>query len=319
MAGRKQKIKNWCKIIWPVLIIACKVAGFILLLLVVIAVPVAGGGFLLSMDKHHECYREFLIEHYFIRNNYYDGKTWLSVAATLVGAVISATPGLMCGILALWQTHRLHQVEAKYHRPVFEIKKVEAVFVRISRICNEDVSFNSRGRHCVREAERCEFDWWIDLKIDLLSNSGLAIKDMKIDSVVFGFPNTDIEQMYKLILSEDKDDVVEARSFVRDMKDDQTVYTLQWSLCPFIKLKCKDKERLEKGICEFVYYSEGKMLEYSCMELKVNMSLDYEYKEKKKMRCLLKVAFDSEHSKLLAQSKVVTKYESVNGYFTYEV
>lgn len=56
-----------------------KLWGVLLIVLLLLFVPVGGSLFLLSMDKYHDCYQNFIIDHYLKGNNYYDGTAWLSV------------------------------------------------------------------------------------------------------------------------------------------------------------------------------------------------------------------------------------------------
>lgn len=47
-----------------------------------------------------------------------------AAAATLIGAAISAVPGIMFGIVALRQTWKVHELESRYHRPNFHVKNI---------------------------------------------------------------------------------------------------------------------------------------------------------------------------------------------------
>lgn len=172
MTGRKQQF--WCKRVFSVIMIIF--AGIAVVIMVLM--PFFGGLFLLSIDRYHECYRDFIINNWLEGDNYYDGELWFSAAATFIGAVISAVPGLMCGIFALVQTQRLHRLEARYHRPAMEIEKIGFSFVKISNIRDDSGvlrmdEFDIRQRSGVYEANEQSSKWWIDLEIVLYSNNGI--------------------------------------------------------------------------------------------------------------------------------------------------
>lgn len=291
----------------------------------VVVLPLMGSFFLLSMDKFHVFYRDIVIDYGLKQDNYYDGEIWVSVAATLIGAVVSAAPGLACGILALIQTKRLHNLEARYHRPVLDVERVGLTFVKLSHFRNEEGNLcidvpDSRQRNGVYEADKQSSAWWIDLEVVLFSNSGITTKDMEIESVTVVFPKAGPDKVYKLCLLEPDRNLVEIRGFKRGIRDGHTVYTLPWSLYPCQMKPQASKSDFERCISEFVFYSsEGCNPRYSCMELAIEMNVDYEYGEGEKTRGLLKVLFDAGCSESLEQSPSVINNMSDNGYFTYEV
>lgn len=86
----------------------------------VFALTLLGVMVLVYTDKHYACLRYVLVK-ILGTENHFDGGLWFSAEATIVGAFISAIPGLMCGILAYTQTERLQK-----RRKVFE--KIRDVF-----------------------------------------------------------------------------------------------------------------------------------------------------------------------------------------------
>lgn len=292
----------------------------------ILSVPFFCGLFLVCMDRYHECFREFFINTWLKGDNYYDGELWFSAAATFAGAVISAAPGLMCGIFALVQTHRLHKSEARYHRPAMEIEKIGFSFVKISNIRDDSGvlrmdEFDIRQRSGVREANEQMSKWWIDLEIILFSNNGIPIKNMEIESVTFAFPDTKTNDEYELKPVAFDGNTARIRCFARNIKDGRAIYTLSWSLHPFKKFKPEDKKTdFEQCISEFVFYNcEGWDSRYLHLDLSVNMNVDYEYKDKQKTKCMLRAVFNAECSKCSEKSRNIIVNQSSDGYFTYEV
>ncbi len=299
---------------------------FLACIVILVIVLALGSILLLNIDKHHECYRNFIIKNCLKRDNYYDGEIWFSAAATLIGALISAVPGLMCGILALVQTQRLHSLEARYHRPMMEIEKAGLSFVKLRNIRDDNdilriKDFDMRQRYGVYEAEKQSSEWWIDLELVLFSNNGIAVKNMDIESVTFAFPDADYDQEYELRLAPLDGNAARTRKFERNKQGERAVYTLTWSLNPFVPFKQCDKQSgFPQSINEFVFYKrEGRNSEYSHMNLSVKMNVDYEYREEKKPQCWLKAVFDAKGLECSERNKDVWGIESTDGYFTYEV
>ncbi|MBD5513916.1 MAG: hypothetical protein HDR06_04475 [Lachnospiraceae bacterium] len=314
-----------------------KLWGVLLIVLLLLFVPVGGSLFLLSMDKYHDCYQNFIIDHYLKGNNYYDGTAWLSVTATLIGALISAVPGLVCGILAMVQTQRLHRLEARFHRPALEIENVELSFARLDHIYKNDKwfleGFDMRQRFSVNQARNQSSAWWVDLKADLFLNNEIAVRDMKIESVTFSFlqafpdedSNEDSGKEYKLSLLPPSHNATVIRSFERKLKNGHAAYTLLCGLNPFV-LETSDKEAdFNESIDQFAYYGDGRDPGFWRMNLSVAMKISYDYMEQDPEPCLLRVAFEADaeanstEKKAFQPNRNIIQKQSANGYITYEV
>lgn len=290
------------------------------LLIVFFVVLIGGSCFLLSMDQCHECYRGFIVKYLLKNGNYYDGKTWFSVAATLIGAVISATPGLMCGIFALVQTQRLHDLEIKYHRPVMRIENVKISFVRVKHVSEENHrlyvdGLDVRQRSGVREAG--DSAWWIDLEAKMYFDNGIAAEDMQIESVTFSFPDAGSGEKYELILEQPERDAKWLRRFERGPAGDRTANTLIWNLTPF---KCKQpdkKQAFEESVRQFAFYHEGRNPRYNNMELSIVINTDFEYGDQMSEQCVLKTFFKAENVRYTGQGGHIIENQSSDGYFTY--
>lgn len=299
---------------------------FLLLIFVLLASPVAVGSLiLLNIDKYHDNCQNFIIRNFLNGNNYYDGTTWFSVSATLVGAVISATPGLICGLFALLQTWRLHKLETRYHHPALETETVELSFAEMDRIYRNGnyfvQDFRARQRYGVIEAKEQKFSWWVDLNAELSLNNDVSLRHIEIESVTFSFPYTDPKREYKLSLSKPRTNTVEIRSFKRTIKDRKTVYVLSYCLNPFILESPAKEDDFNSVIRRFVYYNENQHPDHLHLELSVSMNISYDYTDQKTKKGLLKVLFeaDATDNKEVSKPQNIIKKQSANGYVTYEV
>lgn len=259
-----------------------------------------GSIFLLSIDKYHEFYRT-IVKYFLHKDNYYDGATWFSVAATLVGAAISAVPGLICGVLALVQTQRLHGLEVKTHHPALETEKITLSFAKIDHIFKDGkLSSEILARLARRElsglyeAKKRLSTWWIDLEAVLFSQNEIAVKYMEIESVALAFPDAKPEKSYKLSLKPPDNSRARLRNFSRKIEKGHIVYNLSYCLNPFI-LEPTDEQNAFEGVVEqFCYISESMDPAFLHMELDVHMNVSFEYEGQQTVKCILRIAFDAD-------------------------
>lgn len=304
-----------------------------------------GSVFLLSIDKHPEFYRTIVIC-FLHKDNYYDGEIWFSVAATLVGAVISAVPGLMCGILALVQTHRLHLLEVRTHHPALEAEKITLSFAKIDHIFKDGIlhpeilaRLERRELSGWYEAKKRLSAWWIDLEAVLFSQNEIAVKCMEIESVTLTFPDAKPEKNYKLVLKPPDNSRARLRTFSRKIGNGHIAYTLSYCLNPFTLEPADGKNAFEGAVRQFCYISESWDPALLRMELDVHMNVSFEYEGQQNVKCTLRIAFDaddgltdenkrgtaggekktvSEQDKLVEEGHIIRKI-SYDAYIAYEV
>lgn len=303
--------------------------GISLVILVLLSVPIGESLFLL-IDKYHDCYQNFIIDHHLKGNNYYDTPTWLSVTATLDAALISALPGFIFGFLALLQTWRLHKLEARYHSPALEIECFELNFAETDRIFEGNQyhlsGFDKRQRYGLQEAKKQSSPWWIDMSAQLYVGNGIPIKSMEIESVTFSFPDAGSpKRKYTLSLRESNNLLSGIRRFERTFQNSRAVYTLTWSLNPFVLIPARRKSAFESDIREFVNYNWSHDPGLMRMELTANIIIAYDHADNRTKKCQLRIAFNAnENNKATAANssephKYLFDKESVDGYITYEV
>lgn len=268
-------------------------------LLIILAL---GSSFLLFAYKYCVCFLcLWNIVRYFLK---VDDNTWLSVAATLFGAVISAIPGVICGVLALLQTQRLHKLEMRSHRPVLEVAESTLKFAEIDRtFVNGNLPFEillrtvGREQSGLYEAEKQLAAWWIDLEVIFISKNEISVQDMKIESVTITFPDVKPAKSYELSLVTPNNSRIRIRDFHRAVQSGGIEYKLLYCLNSF-KLKPADaKNAFEDVIRQFCYISESQDPTLMHMELDVHMEVSFEYREHRDEKCMLKIVFDAEGDK----------------------
>ncbi len=259
-----------------------------------------GSIFLLSVDKYYEFYRT-IVRYLLHKDNHYDGEVWFSVAATLVGAAISAAPGLMCGVLALVQTQRLHDLEVRNHHPVLETEKITLSFAKIDHIFKEDklppeilAHLERRELSGLYEAKKQLTAWWIDLEAVLFSQNEIAVKYMEIESVTLTFPDAKPEKSYKLFLESPDNSCARLRTFSRKLGNGHIAYNLSYCLNPFTLEQTDEQNAFESVVSQFCYISESCDPALLHMELDVHMNVSFEYEGQQKVKCTLRIAFDAD-------------------------
>lgn len=312
------------------------------LLLILLAM---GSIFLLSVDKYHEFYRT-IVKYFLHKDNYYNGETWFSVVATLVGAAISAVPGLICGVLALVQTQRLHDLEVRTHRPVLETEKITLSFAKIDHIFKDGklspeilARLARRELSGLYEAKKQLSAWWIDLDAVLFSQNEIAVKHIEIESVTLTFPDAKPEKSYKLFLEPSDNSRARLRTFSRKIGNGHIAYNLSYCLNPFTLEATDEQNAFESVVRQFCYISESWDPAFLHMELDVHMNVSFEYEGQQKVKCMLRIAFDaddgmtaeinrdtasgenktvSEQAKTVEDGHIIRKI-SYNAYISYEV
>lgn len=302
-----------------------------------IATPVLGSLFLLNMDRYHDCFQRFVIRNFIGQKNYYGGEAWFSATATLIGGLISAVPGLMCGILALLQTQRLHKLEARYHRPSLKVKNARFYCAYLEHF-QEEVGGSWNGLEIwqyagTQEALNQPFPWWLHLTVDLSLVNEMSVQHIDIESVTVSFPKAVPPKEYIITLSKSFFDSVAIRSLKRTIENEQAVYVLSYCLNPFIlKPSAVGKERnddLDECLHQFAFWHDGHNPGFPQMELTVAMNLKYDYLDEKTEKCLLRIIFESTaQDKILGRAASASAFgknpnivtiPSTDGYITYEV
>lgn len=303
-----------------------------------IATPILGSLFLLNMDRYHDCFQRFVIRNFIGQENYYGGEAWFSATATLIGGLISAVPGLMCGILALLQTQKLHKLEARYHRPSLRVKNARFYCAYLENF-SKDAGGSWRGLENWQyagalEAQKQSFPWWLHFSAELSLTNEIDVQHVEIESVTVSFPNADPPKEYVLTISKTCSSPAAIRSCKRTVENDQTVYVLSYCLNPFILAPSAAgknlNDDLNESLDQFSYYHNRQNPGFSQMSLAVAMNLKYDYLDQETEKCLLRITFDAMDNDKISNRAAASPQacsknpniiitHSADGYITYEV
>lgn len=280
---------------------------------------------LMAVDKHYTWFRGALVR--FIKaDNHFDGDLWFSAVATLIGGLLSAVPGLMCGLLAYIQTERLHELEDRYHRPGLELDeaKVSVIVLRdkegdlrkstknvLDRL--SQMPYPYRYRMTLEKAIDRQFPFYIVLKTKFHVKNEVTVKRISVRQADFLIG----EKVLKWMLNEKKKNSDEGChkiwEFDKEINPGEAKYTLEWILMPFERKETTDSW---EAMRDFVFYKE--MFNSECRYLRLNVHLDveYEYSARNGTECMLCVDFDGDK---MQQDSVLPENSSCNGYFTYDL
>lgn len=289
---------------------------FIAFLITLCLLGVLGIYILLNADMNYECYRDFVVG-FIKRDNHFDGDLWFSAVATLIGAIISAAPGLICGIFALIQTNRLHKLESRYHRPMLELDMAELKFIRTKN--REDVleyasaRLSERQNSGIREALQQKQKWYIDLQITFFLKNEITIKEIYVQRVIFILNDKEYEIQYSQKADELRKKRHETWDYERQIEEKRVTYLLSWNICSFKKFN--NEAEFWERVIEFANYNEMRNPDYLYMTMRIYINIKYEYGGEQETVNLLKVDYNAMKADL---DKFAVTNKSLNGYFTYE-
>ena len=278
---------------------------------------------LIEADKHYAWFRGVLVR-FLKADNHFDGSLWFSTVATFIGGLISAVPGLMCGLLAYIQTERLHELEDRYHRPGLELDeaKVSIIVLRDKKgdlvkspqyILGELSDMPYRYRRTVEEVIERQDPFYIVIKADFHVKNEVTVKCISVRQVDFLIG----EEALEWVLAGKKGKTAEGHrkiwEFNKRIEQGQTKYTLEWILYPSKK---KATPGFWYAMRDFVMYTDIRNPRFRDLEINVHMDVEYEYSGRSGTECILRVEFDG--SKMQQVSALQENY-SCNGYFAYDI
>jgi len=268
MGGRRSSIPWWVRVFLFALVV---VFFFLFSFLILIAV-----------DKHYAWFRSVLVR-FLKADNHFDGSLWFSTAATFVGGLISAVPGLMCGLLAYIQTERLHELEDRYHRPGLELDeaKVSIIVLRDKKgdlvkspkcILGELSDMPYRYRRTVEEVIERQYPFYVVIKADFHVKNEVTVKRISVRQVDFLIG----EEALEWVLAGKKGRAAEDRrkiwEFSKRIEQGQTKYTLEWILYPSKKKATPD---FWFAMRDFTMYTDIRDSRFRNLELNVHMGRPY--------------------------------------------
>ena len=281
---------------------------------ILVVLGILGIASLLIADGNYDFFRNTIV---FLlgRANHFDGSLWFSAGVTFIGAVISAVPGLLCGVFALIQTHRLHVLESRYHRPAMELDKVELRVMKTDDITEirSNLKLDARQNHSIGIVSAQGDKYYIDLQVSIFLKNEILIKTLYPKNVVFSFYNGTqcvLEPMEKM----NEDNRHKVWDLERKLTDGQMKYTCSFNLCP--RERGMQANEMWKDFKEFVFYEERRNPKYQYMTMNMYLDIAYEYDGGQEAENLLKIEFDAAQT---VTGKWQTLNESSNGYFTFDL
>lgn len=290
--------------IWKILL---RVFGMLLSLVVMCLVV------LIVIDKFFDGFRDTLLILIGNDDSHFAASDWFGIVA----AIVSSLPGTFCGILALVQTQKLHQLENRYHRPMIEFLDMTIRCVSLNKFdMSASVSqLSPRQFQSVRALHNMGCEWYIDSKTSFFVKNEIGIKNLWVEDIIISM-NGKSYSLYSDSTNNrtNREEELQCKWNVCDLKKDWVdgllKYELKWRLDP--SLYRNKNEQFEKDLLNFVYYMDKFNSDYEYMTVRMNIYIEYEYAESKLVLCQV---YD-------AHQNNVSSYEMSNttekGYFTYD-
>lgn len=118
-------------------------------------------------------------------SHHFDGSIWYTGMITIVAAIIAAIPGIICGILALVQSQRLHELEDRYHLPVFTIQNISLRAREIEADYLTSIVFQEREE--VKRLQKSGWTYDFILEISFQTNDNGFIGSFSLDEIHLSF------------------------------------------------------------------------------------------------------------------------------------
>lgn len=285
----------------------------IIFCLFIVFVLAAGIVMLIFMDKEHAGFTS-VIKSYLGTDNYFSGELWFSAAVTFMGAVISAAPGLLCGVVALVQTKRLHDLEDRYHAPMMELEDARLDFYNMDSMDNYR-QIDRRVYKSMQQVKESGHNWLTDLHIVFNVKNDIVLKSLRVDKIVFSLNGQDYQAAFKNGKGQWDKLYSDFWSFERHRQAAHTVYVFDCSLNIFQSNTQDMADKLQKELEEFILYSGRKNLDYQYMGLCICIIIQYEYNGKKGKSNILRMTFNAQENQ---SGQCLVKCQTENGWFSYE-
>lgn len=281
--------------------------------LFIIFVLAAGIAMLVFIDKEHASFTS-VIKSYLGTDNYFNGELWFSAAVTFMGAVISAAPGLLCGVVALVQTKRLHDLEDRYHAPMMELEDARLDFYKMDSTSYYK-QIDRRVYKSIEQFKEAGHHWLTDLHIVFNVKNDIVLKSLRVDKIVFSLNGQDYQAALRNGKGQWDKSYSDFWSFERHRQAAHTVYTFDCSLNIFQPNTQDNANKLQTELEEFILYSGRKNLDYQYMVLCICIIIQYEYNGKKGKSNILRMTFDSKENQ---SDPFLVRCQTENGWFSYE-
>ena len=230
--------------------------------------------FLFCGDKFYDI-MDNIVEHLLGRGNHFSGEAWY----TTVAASVAALPGILCGVLALLQTQKLHKLEARYHRPAFVLRHA---WMRVIWI--HSCLYSSKGRNY----RRAKYEKWakgteenpsmanlLTFEIELEVKNDITVLNMIPEQVIFQFP----EENFTINFLELPEKWTPYRSVIPKWDREKYLLCISWELFPYeIEGKTRDEEsKFWESMERFTNYGSWCNVNYKSLLTELTVRVYYEY------------------------------------------
>lgn len=233
---------------------------------------------LLAIDKFHD--KLATLTGCILReDNFFSGETWFSVIASSIVAI----PGIFCGVFALWQTQKLHELESRYHRPSLGLyeAKLKVIwthsrhYTRISKDCHRDKYEKwALDKKFVPETANL-----MNLSMDIDIKNGIEVTDMRLEQIEFIFQS----ERYQMTFESMDPEWEEYRISEPIYRDGRYMFRINWEVAPYI-LKDADgvsgkdiDKRFWDCIEQFTNFENRLDMNFLKLRTRMTIKVYYEY------------------------------------------
>lgn len=216
------------------------------------------------------------------RDNHFSGETWFSIVASSITSI----PGIFCGVLALLQTARLHQLESRYHRPSLGLQIAEMKVTWIRDRQYNGITTDYHRDKFVRSAlgkdsgqTRANL---MTFNLDIEIKNDVGVTDIVLDRIEFVFQH----ETYTVNFCDMPDEWKQYRRCEPDYSNGRYLFHIRWELFPYsiegnrdnVNTEEKNTEtRFWESIEQFTNYENRLDKDYHSLLTKVIVNVYYEY------------------------------------------
>lgn len=254
------------------------------------------------------------------RDNHFSGETWFSAVASSVTAI----PGIYCGVLALLQTKRLHDLEARYHRPAlgFQGAGMKVAWIRDMQYSEMTADYHrDRFVECIKRK-----DPWgtkanlMTFSLDIEIKNDIGVTDIIPEQIEFIFRN----ETYTVNFYEIVDEWKQYRTCRPDYNRDRYLFHISWELFPYCLKGSRDQINTEEKDTETRFWESIELFtnfenrcdrDYFSLLTKIFVKVYYEYAPAEYNMAVGTISWTADDG--AGRYKAVAERRTHSGIFTY--
>lgn len=216
------------------------------------------------------------------KDNHFSGETWFSIVASSITSI----PGIFCGVLALLQTARLHQLESRYHRPALGLQKAEMKVTWIQDGRHDRITADYHRDKFVKRAlgkdpEQSRANL-MTFNLDIEIKNDVGVTDIVLERIDFIFR----QETYTVNFCDMPDEWKQYRMCEPDYSKDRYLFHIRWELFPYSIEGSRDNGNTEEkdietrfweSIEQFTNYENRLDMDYDSLLTKITVNVYYEY------------------------------------------